>query len=110
MPFTSAFVDAAKLRVARFRLRAHYRATFLPFSGKVVFDDLSRFAGTSHDLYRDDARQEAYLLGMRRLLLRMARFSTMTLDELEAFRKAPRKAEEAEGKRTIEVEAREVEP
>jgi hypothetical protein len=104
--------DAARLRLARFRLRAHYRRVFLSLSGRAVFEDLSRFAGVKHDLFRSDPREEAYLLGMRRVLLRIARYSTMSLDELESFKRAPEGGadEETPKSRTVEVQAREVTP
>ena len=83
----TAFKERLVLRYHRLRMRRHYREVFLSDAGKIVLDDLARFCGANADLFRMDARQEAYKLGKRRVLLRIASWLRMTLEEIEALAK-----------------------
>ncbi|MBT37555.1 MAG: hypothetical protein CL938_03280 [Deltaproteobacteria bacterium] len=80
-----ALANVAELRLHRLRMRRYYRMCFEGPGGKIVLSDLKSFCRSDQDLFDTDARKEAYLLGMRRVLLRITSFLNMSLEDVEAF-------------------------
>ena len=74
-----------ELRWQRLRMGRYYRKCFGSPEGQIVLSDLKHFCRSDRDLFEVDARKEAYLLGMRRVLLRITAFMNMSLEDVEAL-------------------------
>ena len=79
--------SAAELFQRLHRARYHYRKTFQSNSGKYVLQDLSKFVHLNDDLYREDIRVQDYLLGQRRVILRVIEMIGMEDEQIQQLTK-----------------------
>lgn len=79
----------AKMREVFFKNRHHYNQVFTGQSGDHVLRDLAKFCHLNEDLYRKDEGEERYLLGERRVMLRILSIIKMTDEQIFNLTQGP---------------------
>lgn len=77
--------NARRLYERLHRARYHYQKVFGSPSGEYVMQDLAKFVHFNEDLFRDDQRVQDYLLGQRRVILRIIQMIGMTEEQIHAL-------------------------
>lgn len=78
----------AQLAFKRLYLARVYKRFLRSEDGKMILEDLMRFAKYNGDVFHPgEADKTAYYLGMRRLILRMLSFASMTKEEIDSITK-----------------------
>jgi hypothetical protein len=78
-----------KAREVFFRNRYNYAKAFEGPAGEHVLKDIAKFCHMNQDLFREDARHEAYILGQQRVILRIFSILKMTDEQIFNLTQGP---------------------